>query len=269
MKLSRFLILPAAALLLAGCAIDDAPTENSRPAGLSGVRFIHAMSDEGGIDARMYDQTSWSSYALGINFRQSGAIQPTEPGTRMIRVFRASTDVDEIDDILIDQSVTIPAGEAVVTLLLTGSVQAGTANIQVITESVPDSTSGSTHYRAFNATGSASEVIFAAGDGSSAPVTVGPLSSTGYSSRSVSAGALTASFFDAADPADTWEGDAPAGAPENNGIGATAGHTASGSALVAYLFEESVVGSRAPQGAAFQGPGVIWFVDRVPAPPRF
>lgn len=267
MKLSRFFILPAAAALLAGCAIDDAPTENSRPAGLSGVRFIHAMSDEGAVDARMYDQTEWSASALGVNFRGSGAIFPTEPGARAIRIFRASTELDEIDDILIDQTVTIPAGEDVVTLLLTGSVQAGTATIQVITESVPDSTSGSTHFRAFNAGSSPREVVFTDAGGSTAPVSVGPLSSTGYSVRSVGAGALTATFYDAADPGTTWEGNAPAGAPENNGIGATAGHTASGSALVAYIFDASVVGSRAPAG--FTEPGVIWFVDRVPAPPRF
>ena len=267
MKLSRFLILPATALLLAGCAIDDSPTENRRPDGLSAVRFIHAMSDEGAVDARMYDQTEWSSYALGINYRQSGAFHPTESGARTIRVFRASTDINEIDDILIDQTVTIPPGEDAVTLLLTGSVQGGTANIQVLTAAVPDSVSGSVHFRAFNTGSEAREVVFTDGGGSTAPVSVGPLSSTGYSVRGVAAGALTASFHDAADPGTVWSGNAPAGAPQNGGIGATAGHTASGSALAAFLFEPAVVGSRAPQDLV--DPTVIWFVDRVPAPPRF
>ena len=312
MKLSRFFILPAAALLLAGCAIDDAPTENSRPAGLSGVRFIHAIADEGAVDARMYDQTEWSSYALGINFRQSGAIHPTEPGTRPIRVFRASTDIDAIDDILIEQTVDIPAGQPLVTLLLTGSVQSGTAQIQVITGSVPDSTAGSVHYRVFNATGTPYVARYEDVGGEGGSFTVNQFSGSEYQTRAVGTAYMVTAFWDPGDPGtifggghpteDIWNPNfpwsipwannrsaMPLRAPEANGIGATAGSRASGSAMSAFIFPASVAGTRAPRDPVpvppdpeeedadlwippppfYNTPNIVWFIDRVPAPPRF
>ena len=41
-----------------------------------------------------------------------------------------------------------------------------------------------------------------------------------------------------------------------------------GSALSAYLFPRSVAGTKAPQSAAFTRPGVVFFVDLIPAPPQ-
>lgn len=263
MRLSRFL-LPVAALLLASCGVDGGPVSNARPA-LAGVRFVNALSDEGPVDARMIDQTQWSSFALGINFRQAGFIMPTEAGSRKIRVFRATNDINQLD-VLIEQSVDIVGGQNV-TLLLTGSVQGGSARIEIIPETVPDSSANQFHIRAVNATGTAADLSWVAGATVSPVGSVGPLAATSYTQRAL--GAVTAQFNAPGVPGTTWSTAAPAGvAQTDNGIGATAGYLASGTAMSAYLFPASVVGSRAPQGGAFTSPAVVWLVDRVPAPPR-
>lgn len=257
MRLSRFL-LPVSALLVTACALDEGPTVNSRPP-LAAVRFIHAIADEGPIDARMIDQAQWSSYAIGINFRQSGHFMATEAGTRPVRIFRHSNVIDSIA-LLVEQDVNIVAGQNV-TLLLTGSVQAGTARIEVIPDAVPDSVTGQIHIRAVNATGAAADAQWQDAGGAGAATSVGSLGTSGYTARSTDSVAV---LFTGAPLAA-----APKGTLVNNGIGATAGYSSSGSALSAYLFPASVPGSRAPQTpAAFGQPAVVWFVDRVPAPPR-
>lgn len=273
MRLSRILTPVSALLLLAACGVDDGPTSNARPP-LAGVVFIHAMPDEGPVDARMIDQTQWSAYALGINFRQSSPRMAAQAGSRSIRVWRKSTDVDQV--MLIEQNVTIEAGQNV-TLLLTGSVQGGTARIEVIPDNPPDSASGQIHVRAVNTTDAAAEVAWVTGGTAGTPVSVSPLGTSAYTAFPMAA--VTASFFAPGAPGTTWEKVAPAGEPQTEGKGATAGYSASGSALSAYLFPPSVPGSLAPQDPepvvggdpvvpVFAIPGIIWFVDRVPAPPR-
>lgn len=263
MRLSRFL-LPMAALVLASCGVDDGPVSNTRPP-LAGVRFVNALSDEGPVDARMIDQTQWAAYALGINFRQAGIRMPAEAGSRPVRVWRATNDINQLD-LLIEQTVDIVANQDV-TLLLTGSVQAGTARIEVIPDAVPDSSANQFHIRAVNATGSAAEVSWVSGSDASAAASIGPLAASAFTQRAL--GTVTARFNAPGAAATTWSAAAPAGvAQTDNGIGATAGYLASGTGLSAYLFPASVVGSRAPQTAAFAAPAVVWFVDRVPAPPR-
>lgn len=262
MRLSRF-VIPVSALLLASCGVDDSPTVNNRP-DLAGVRFINALVDAGPVDARMVDQTQWSAYALGINFRQSGILMPAQAGARPVRVWTSSNVLDDIE-LLIEQTVNITAGQNV-TLLLTGSVSGGTARIEVIPDAVPDSTAGQIHVRAVNASDAAADVSWVDGGGASAPVSVGPLGTSAYIARPT--GPVTASFTVAGDAGGPREAAAPAGEVRDDGIGNTAGHLASGSALSAYVFPASMPGSAAPQGGAFDAPAVIWFVDRVPAPPR-
>lgn len=259
MRFTRYL-LPALAILVTACGVESDPVVNSRPP-LALVKYIHAIPDEGPVDIRMIDQTKWSAYALNTNFRQQSIPMPTQAGNRLIRVWRATNVLDEIE-LLIEQNVQINAGENV-TLLLTGSVQAGTARIEVIRDDVPDSVANQIHVRAVNTTGTAATVSWVDGNGASAPTNVASLGTTNYVARPL--GAVTASFDLGGD---TYEAAAPAGAPQDGLIGATAGHQASGSALAAYLFPASVPDSRAPQTAAYQQPAVIWFVDRVPAPPR-
>ena len=260
MRLSRIIGIPAAALLFGACGVDDGPVSNARPP-LATVRFINAINDEGAVDARMVDQTQWSAYALGINFRQSGIWMPTEAGTRKVRVWRATNHIDSLN-LIIEQDVAITAGQNI-TLLLTGSAQAGTARIEVMPETVPDSVASNIHVRAVNVTGSPVDVSWVDGSTTTGPTSVPALGSSAFVARPL--GAVTASFA-VPGTATAVTANSPAGAVQNNGIGATAGHLASGSALSAWVFPASVAGTRAP--AAFTTPGVVWFVDRVPAPPR-
>lgn len=256
MRLSRIVLLPAAALFATACGVDDEPVVNARPQ-LSSVRVIHAIADEGPIDTRMIHSARWSNFALGLNFRASGIPMPVEPGSRPLRVWRSSTVLEEIVP-LIETDVVIPAGQNV-TLLLTGSVANGTARVEVIPDVVPDSTAGQIHARVVNATAAGVAASWVAGDVTSAPISVASLATSSYEARP--AGPLSVLVGGA-----TFA--APAGVAENNGIGATAGAGQAGSALSAFVFPASVVGSRAPQDGAFAAPAVVWMVDRVPAPPR-
>lgn len=261
MRLSRF-IIPVSLLLLASCSIDDGPTQNTRP-DLAGVRFINALVDAGAVDARMIDQTQWSAYALGLNYRQSGITLPTQAGARPVKVWTASNVLEDID-LIIEQTVTITAGQNV-TLLLTGSVAGGTARIEVIPDPVPAEAAGQIHVRAVNASDTPADISWVDGGGASAAVSVGALGTTDYLVRPT--GLVTASFTVAGDAGSPRVGDAPAGAPESGLIGATAGYTAEGSGLSAFIFGPAVAGSPSDLGAAYLEPGVVWFVDRIPAPP--
>ncbi|HLV24694.1 MAG TPA: DUF4397 domain-containing protein [Gemmatimonadales bacterium] len=263
MRLSRIIIPLSALLLLASCGVDDSATVNSRP-DLAGVRFINALVDAGPVDARMVDQAQWSAYALGLNFRQSGITLPTQAGARPVKVWTA-TNVLEDMELLIDQTVNITAGQNV-TLLLTGSVAGGTARIEVIPDPVPSETAGQIHVRAVNASDTPADVSWVDGGGASAAVSVGALGTTEYVARPT--GLVSASFDVVGDAGSPRVADAPIGAPEDGLIGARAGYSAEGSGLSAFVFGPAVVGSLAPQDPAFLEPGIVWFVDRIPAPPR-
>jgi len=253
MRLSRFLI-PAAALLMASCAVDGGPVSNDRPP-LGGVRYINGLADEGPVDIRMVDQSKWAPYALGINFRQGGVTMAAQAGTRHIRVWRAGSDIESIP-MIHEENIDIVEGESV-TLLLTGSVQAGTIRFVVIPDAVPDSTANQIHIRGVNATGTPMDLSWINGDEEGPSTSVASMGQSAYIAHGLSK--VTAKFGAATQ-------DAPAGAAQANGIGATAGYLASGSGLSAYVFPASVPGSAAPE--EFTEPGIVWFVDRVPSPPR-
>jgi hypothetical protein len=272
-------ILPIALLAAAACH-DDGVSVNERPP-LGGVRFINAVPDGGPVDIRMIDQVEWSASSVsgnanccGLTFRAGTIHWATEAKPRHIRVFPSDSSIAITSQILHDTTITIEANKNV-TLMLVGSRAAGgrvsfividdnpgtVAANQIATRIVNASSTGQTPAAASGyITASATSPLPA----TPTFATIAPRSASPYVLRATGAFAFQAT--PAGDNTTVWAAAAPAGAPADGLIGATAGATGGGSAFSAYLFPRSVAGSAAP--AAFTTPGLVYYVDLIPAPPR-
>jgi hypothetical protein len=270
-------LLPIALLAVAACH-NDGVSVNDRPP-LGGVRFINAVPDGGPVDIRMIDQVEWSASSVsgnanccGLVFRQGTIHWATEAKARHIRVFPSDSSIAITSQILHDTTITVEANKNV-TLMLVGSRAAG-GHVSFVT--IDDNPAPATQVavRLVNASSTGLTPTNASGYvttdttsalGAATFATVAPRSASPYVVRA------TGSFFLRATPAGdnttVWTAAAPAGAPANGLTGATAGALGPGSGLSAYLFPRSVAGTGAPQGAIFQSPGIVFFVDLIPAPP--
>jgi hypothetical protein len=228
----------------------------------------------------MVDQVEWSANSVsdntaccGLPFRKGTIHWPTEAKARHIRVFPTDSSLAVTTQILHDTTITIEANKNV-TLMLVGSRAAGgkvsfvriddnpgtVANNQIATRLVNagQPTAASGYVTATATTPLPAGATFA---------TVAPRTASNYLLRSTGNFAIQAS--PAGDNTTVWASlAAPAGAPADGLIGATAGALGGGSAFSAYLFPRSVAGTAAPQTAAFQVPGIVYFVDVIPAPPK-
>jgi hypothetical protein len=271
-------ILPIVLLAAVACH-EDGVSVNERPP-LGGVRFINAVPDGGPVDIRMIDQIEWSANSVsgtasccGLAFRAGTIHWATEAKPRHIRVFPSDSSIAVTSQILHDTTITIEANKNV-TLMLVGSRAAGgkvsfvmiddnpgtVAANQIATRLVNASSTGQTPA---TVTGYVTADTTTALPAGAAFPTVAPRSASNYLLRP------TGSFFlrttAAGDNTTIWSAVAPAGAPADGLIGATAGALGGGSAFSGYLFPRSVAGSGA---ASFTTPGIVYFVDLIPAPPK-
>jgi hypothetical protein len=262
--------MPLALVALSACH-DDGVTVNARPP-LGGVRFINAVPDGGAVDIRYVDQVEWSGSSvngnnIGLAFRAGTIHWATEAKARHIRVFPSDSAIAVTTTVLHDTTITIEPNKNI-TLMLVGSRAAGgkvsfikidddasPANNQVGVRLVNASAAAASGYVTTDTTSALGAATFA---------TVAPMSASPYLTRN------TGKFFVRATPAGAatpvTSAVAPAGAPADGLVAVTAGYNGPGSALSAYYFPRSVAGTKAPQTAAFQVPGVVFFVDLVPAP---
>jgi uncharacterized protein DUF4397 len=287
MRLSRLHLLPLALLAVAACH-DDSVSVNPRPP-LGGVRFINAVPDGGAVDIRMVDQVEWSANSvvngtqLGMPFRSGTPHQATEAKARHIRVFPTDSALAITTTVLHDTTITIEANKNV-TLMLVGSRAAGgRVSFIKIDDTPPTITGPQIAVRMVNA--SAAGQVPTNADGYLTPSASSGLPAVA-NFRNVAPGIAapyivkdTGSFAlrttAAGSTATIWTADAPAGAPADGLIAATAGASGPGSALSGYLFPRSTVppagGNPALQGtppSGFTTPGVVFFVDLIPAPPK-
>lgn len=263
MRLSRFGILCAVMIAIAGCSSTDTTSPALPP--LAGVRYINALADTGAVDIRMVDQVEWSATANNLNFRAGIEHQPTEAKARHVRVFSfASRDVSVVQQVLVDTTITF-AENTKTTLLLTGSARARTAHFVVIDDS-PPAAAGQIAVRTVNASTGAIDAYVVttptdpiAGSPTAANVAVNAASpyitrATGIVAlRVTDAGSTTANASAAGPPASA----PPIGTPFFSSAGVDIG----GSAFSVYYFPRGVAGSLQNAVAT---PGIIWFVDRVP-----
>lgn len=275
----RFRISLALALIGAvACGQDDGVSVNQRPP-LGGVRFINAVADGGAVDIRMVDQVEWSASSVsnssnyGLPFRAGTIHWPTEAKARHIRVFPTDSNITVTSQILHDTTITIEANKNV-TLMLVGSRVSGGLRFVMIDDTPPALSGSQIAVRMVNASGPGSATATSNGyvvatattalPGSPTFGSIGAYGTSSYLVRDTANFAFRAT--PASDASTIFSATAPAGAPAENGIAATAGARGPGSALSAYVFPRSVAGTAAPQSAAFQSPAVIFFVDKIPTP---
>jgi hypothetical protein len=263
MRLSRLAMLCVAALSASACGSDNV----TAPPQLAAVRFINAVADTGAVDIRYIDQVDFSTAANNLAFRGGTAFFPTAVGTRKLRVFLTSRDITVTSVIMLDAQATLAANTRV-TLLLSGSARAGTLKLLVVNDSTTPPPSGQIGIRMVNATsGQVSDgyISTAPSDplpGSPTFTGVQALAPSAYANRATGAAALQVTATGSATVSAASAGPAaPATLP---GEFPAAGVTSAGSMFSAYYFPASVVGSGAPQTAAFRVPGIVWFVDRNP-----
>jgi hypothetical protein len=277
MRPIRLSLLPAALALIAGCSRDNGVSVNPRPP-LGGVRFINAVADGGPVDIRMVDQVEWSASSvngnnIGLAFRAGTIHWPTEAKARQIRVFPTDSSIAVTTQVLHDTTIVIEQNKNV-TLMLVGSRAAGGRVSFIKIDDTPPALSGTKiAVRFVNASSAGStptnaDAYLTGSTSSSVTGTspsfagIAPLSPSSYVVRDTAQFAVRTAA--AGDQTTFWSAAAPPGAPAAGGIAATAGAAGPGSAMSAFLFPRSVAGSAAPSG--FTAPGVVWFVDLIPAP---
>jgi hypothetical protein len=281
MRFQRLILAVILACGVSACAKDVTGVTNTPPP-LAYVRYINAVSDTFNMDFRAVDQVSYSPPFLNTLFRGlgDGNYQGYQAGSRHIRIFldpnpannTVAVDPAVASTVMVDTTFSFTAG-TYYTLLHVGSARAGAAvkeKLWIITDALPTQSSATVAYRIINAAPVQGAVdVYVRADGTTALSGTPTASSLAFQSattyltqapgplviRLTAPGTLTA-------------------------VGATAGYTLQagtagttladpifgsaqgGSILTAFIFDASVVGSKAAQ---FATPGVVYFPDRQPA----
>ena len=291
MRLSRLFLLPVAALAVAACGDDNGVSENARPP-LGGVRFVNAVADGGPVDIRMVDQVEWSASSAttaanyGLPFRAGTTHWATEAKSRRIRVFPTDSNIAVTSQILHDTTIAVEANKNVTLMLVGSRANPSSLRFVVIDDTPPAAAGTEVAVRAVNADAAAAVDAYltptatTAITGAPTWANVSPLSGGAYVTRDTGSFAVRAAMAGTTTP--LYSAGAPVGAPQAGLIGALAGSRAPGSALSAYVFPRAcpavatpltidncptLIGQSTANQTALQSPAVLWFVDRVPAPP--
>ncbi len=262
MRVFRTLLLCTAAMAFAGCDEDGGLVGTAPNVPLAYTRFVNAVPDTGGQDWRFVDQLEYSPPAYGLAFRGFTPYQGTGVGSRNLRVFPTSSDINVTSTRLIDTTLTFQAG-TYYTIVHVGMADPGAAvenRIIVIQDDIPATIdAGDFAIRAMHlGTGWGNVDVYGAPSTSAALPTetlfpnVAYLSTTAYTTLDVGAVALRALPAGQVTPA-MANALAPAGDAGNaaNNLSPIGGTSIGGSAILAIFTPGSVVGTSAPQGTAF------------------
>ena len=263
MRFFRFVVC-AAALGVVAC--DDAGTEvilaPDEP--LAHTRFVNVVPDTGGQDWRFVDDIENSPVGLNVQFRGFTPYQATTPGARPLRVFPTTSDIHVTSTRLIDTTLTFEAGQYY-TIVHMGLARPGGAvenRVVLLQDDAPDAiTAGNFALRAMHlGTGWGDIDVYgatstsAAYPGSELFTDVSFQSVTNY--REVAVGGLALRALPVGEVtslrslANTVAQTGEPGVDEDN-LEPIGGTEMPGSAMLAIFTPGSVVGSSAPQGAAF------------------
>ncbi len=253
-------------------ATEDIPT--------AGVRFIHAVPDTMAMDFRFVDIVESNAHyniafrnnpvtTAGITSSTQVEYKNTRAGQRHFRIFLSGTTAAIASTVIKDTTVTIEAGKNY-TAMLWGNARGGATPMRLVfmTDAPPDP-GAQVALRVVNTGVAAVDVRHYPATGTAPAAAtwaaVAPFTSSAYANSAPGqirinaqpAGGGTALFADAL---------ALLGAAPAVDLEGLPGTTVAGSALSAFIFPRSVVGSAAPQTAAFTTPSVSWNWDR--RPPR-
>ena len=268
MRTLALAVVVAGGAIIAGCN-DNRGAITAPTVPLAYTRFVDAVPDSGGMDWRFVDVIENSPTTFGLNFRGTfpgAGYQATGPGSRHLRIFQSSTDINLTQKVLFDTTFNFTAGTHY-TLVVAGNMRAAQGKLYILTDDFTDPGT-SIAIRVFNAGAGTVDMYASASGGTSTLPTafasglanftaskyttmaVGPLSLRGFATGSTTFPAMVDVVVPAGLPAD-----------RANNLTAVGGTTQAGSVLTAFIMPRSVAGSTA---ANFTTPGIVYMVDRYP-----
>lgn len=233
------------------------------------VRFVNAVPDSGAGDWRFVDQIEGSPTAFGLAFRSmfpGSGYQLLASGSRHMKVFQTSTDIQQTQLVWFDTTFNFQAGVHY-TMIAAGNLRDKTAKMYVLTDDFTDPGT-QVALRIVNA-GAGSVDVYASPTGGTSslptPFAAAVANFTATKWATLAPGAVSLRAFASGSTAFPAMIDvaAPAGlaADRANNLTAVGGAAQAGSVLTAFVFPRSVTGSKA---ASFTTPGIAFIVDRNP-----
>ena len=250
---------------------------------LAGLRYVNLVNDTSGVDFRIINFIGDAPNAGAATFRTGGAPYgvsttflpphwPVEANRDVqIRVFMNDTLPELVSQVVFDTTCTF-AENVNYTFFLYGNARGAGVHAKVTVDTLPAPVGVA--FRVINLGGA---TVGAVDVDVVAQAVVAPLTGTA-SFPAVAAGAVTAytNFAvsttlkaTATAPATRtpflFSANAPAGVRGDTLVNPVAGTNVAGTAISAVIVPASVVGSRAPQTAAFLVPTILFMIDRKPA----
>lgn len=269
MQFNRFTLAVAAALpLLAACQRDKGPFTDPLPP-LGYVRLVHGVPNAGALDMRFTDAVAFSPFEIGIAYRGIGRYQETATGTRRLRVFFRSSQIDSASTILGDTAIAV-SPNTYYTVVFTGRIGAGNtpaAAFRIYTDTQPAPAAGQFSIRATHL-GVGVGGVDVYGDTVGAPLAASPtVANVQFGARSTYLTRATGTFAFRVFAAGTTTpalatATAPAGTAGTSTSNPVAGTTVGGSGLSAFVFAPGDAGS---PNAAVTAPSIIFAMDKRPA----
>jgi hypothetical protein len=239
---------------------------------LAYVRFVNAVPDTIPTDWRFIDQIEYSPVMFRMTFRSFSPYQGAQAGMRRLRIFPDTTDINFVSKFFIDTTLNLVA-DTYYTIVHVGNTRAGVLpadEIMLLVDSAPPVPTNSFALRAVHVgIGLLNQDVYASRSTGALPASptftdIGYRGASAYSMiandtlvlRTTNAGTVSVNATATA-PVGT------AAKPDSN-LTATGGSRIPGSALSAFYFPRSVVGSPAPQGGAFNAPAIVYLIDRHP-----
>lgn len=269
MRLNSVVMLFFAATAITGCNGDDI-TDPSRPP-LAQVRLVNGLTEGNAVDIHAMDQIEWSPVANNLAFRNATIHFPTEAGDRHLRVFPTSTEAAVTSVPLLDVTINFAEGTRV-TLLLTGSVAAGTVRFVVIPDQVTPPAAGQIGVRSVNASNGAIDayLVNTATDpvaGSPTGANVAPQGSSSYVGRPTGAAAMRVTPAGSTAVSASATGPTAPATPAGTPSFPAAGVNTAGTLFSVYYFHPvaAIPASGGRPAVATTAASALWLVDRNPA----
>ncbi len=125
MRYAKTFLWTLSVLALGACTDDSGITTVGPPPSAASVRFINANVDTGAVNLRFPDRVENLPTFLGVNFRStSGFYQGVGAGTRLTRLFPASSDINLASVLLVENNTNLAAGQRY-TVVYAGRARAG------------------------------------------------------------------------------------------------------------------------------------------------
>jgi hypothetical protein len=108
MRLLR--LIPLAALFLVGACDEEGAVKNATYPPLAYVRYVNAVPDIDTIDFKFIDDVEFSPSYAATRFRSVGIYQGARAGSRQVRVFRHTDNINTTQTVLANATLNLTAG---------------------------------------------------------------------------------------------------------------------------------------------------------------